>query len=823
MARKKKLKISDILGNVNIAESLSDDVLTKIGTTVFENFQKDKESRKDWETRSEEAMKLALQVAEEKNFPWERASNVKYPLLTLASIQFASRVDLFSGPDIVRVKVNGFDPKGTKTDRALRIQKHMTYQLTTEMETWEDENDRLFHALPIIGSFFKKSYFDPVKKTNCSTLVWPKDLVFDYWAKTVEDCQRKTEILYLTPNKITERVRSGVYRDVDLEIDSLAVERPLASALEGVETYEDENAPREILEQHTFWDLDDDGYQEPYIITIDKATQQVFRIVARFDEEDIIYNDAKEISAITPTEYYTQFTFIPNPDGGNLGLGFGHLLGPINASVNTIINQLIDSGTLSNLQSGFIGKGLRVKAGKLQFQPGEWKFVQSSGEDINKNIVPMPVRDPSPVLFNLLNLLVTAGERVGSVTDAVVGDNPPTNQPATTTLATIEQGLKVFKRVHKRLYSSFTKEFKKLFRLNAKYLDDAQYFDILDITAEQTENTLPVTQNAMQSTEMNGQMLVTQSDYKAAKNDVTPSADPNIMTEMEKAKKIEALLSTVQIFQWPMDVLKKRYIEMMNFPNSDELLQPVPPGPPPPEVMKIQQEGKIAQAEMQLKQAQMQLDAQTKQVEAQLKQSEMEFKKQEFELENKKLEIEVQKTEMEVAKIEAEIRKILAEIDTMGADEEEVALEAAKLELEKDKLATEAEIKRQELLIKQKELETNAELKNKEIETGSQTQKEIADKKGGGEHLNEMKGMMKEMHAKMQESSAPKEIKRDKNGLIISIGNMKVTRDASGKAIGVASNGNAKDGKAKEDSGGSATKAGTERKKSKEVSSKASE
>ncbi len=158
----KKLTIEKLISAVNIAKYLDTDRLADIGQLVCENFKKDKDSRKAWEDRYEDAMKLALQVAETKNFPWERSSNVKYPLLTLASIQFASRVDLFNGPDIVKVRVNGYDPKGTKTDRALRIQKHMSYQLTDQMPDWEDGNDKMFHALPIVGTMFKKTYFDPV-------------------------------------------------------------------------------------------------------------------------------------------------------------------------------------------------------------------------------------------------------------------------------------------------------------------------------------------------------------------------------------------------------------------------------------------------------------------------------------------------------------------------------------------------------------------------------------------------------------------------------------------------------------------------------------
>lgn len=766
MPRKNKLKIENIVKEANVARLLSDELLDKIGQTVCEDFTKDKESRKDWEDRSEEAMKLALQVREDKNFPWEKASNVKYPLLTLASVQFASRVDLFQGPDIVQVRVNGMDPAGTKTDRAVRIQKHMSYQLREEMPEWNDDNDRLYHALPIIGAMFKKTYYDPTKRRNVSELVFPSDLVFDYWAKSVEDCIRKTHILQLTPNKITEKIRTGLYLDIDFDAANALqdTERPLGEALEGLTIYEDDNAPRVLLEQHRDWDLDGDGYQEPYVITVDKETQKVCRIVARFDIEAVKYNESNEIYCIEPTEYFTQFSFIPNPDGGNLGIGFGHLLGPVNASVNTLINQLIDSGTMSIMQGGFIGKGLRLRAGKLHFQPGEWKFVQSTGDDLKNNIVPLPVHDPSPVLFQLLSLLVSAGERVGSVTDAITGENPPTNQPATTTLATIEQGLKVFKRIHIRMYAAFTKEFKKLYALNRKYLEDANYFSVIDMPPQQQNSLLPQTQQAM-STE--GVMVTTQMDYLAQKDDISPTADPSVVTAMEKAKKIESLLQTQPIFNWPIEVVKKRFVEMMEFPNSEELLQPVQP-PPNPDMIKLQMDQQKMQADMQNEQMRMQTEIEIKRSEAEMKQAEMNLKMKELQFEEQKMQLEVKKVEAEVIKIEAEIRKILAEIEAM---DEEAELEAQKLGLEAQKMTTEAEVKRQELSLKDKEITTNAE-----------TQQKVAETKGGTTKFKKMEEMMTDVHKRMKE---PKKIKRGKNGLIEAVGSHKVKRDAKGLAVAI--------------------------------------
>ncbi|MEW6495378.1 MAG: hypothetical protein AB1589_23100 [Cyanobacteriota bacterium] len=714
MARKKKTPSIDAIleASDNVAAILPQDVLDEIGTEVCESFARDKSSRSDWENRSEEAMKLALQVVETKNYPWDGASNVKYPLLTISAVQFAARVDLFPGPDIVKGKVIGWDETGMKHDRAIRIGKHMTYQLTEQMRDWEDDNDRMFHALPIIGSMFKKSYFCSLKGHNESQLIYPRDLVFDYWAKDVETALRKTHIFHLTQNQIIERQRDGIFLELDLDEDPSVEERNLASEVEGVDSYDDPDAPRKTLEQHRFWDLDGDGYQEPYCITVDYDTQKVHRITPRFEDEDITRKNG-EIAKIEPIEYFTQYVFIPDPNGGNLGIGFGHLLGPINESANTLINQLVDAGTLSNLQSGFIGSGLKIKAGINSFSPGEWKQVRASGEDLARNIVPIPVREPSNVLFTLLQLMIQAGERIGGVTDALLGDNPPTNQPATTTLSMIEQGLKVFKQIHKRLYRAFTKEFKKLFYLNRRYMTTKEYFNVLDIPRQQQERLSQITQ-ALQRVQ-GGKMMVLRDDYKQDDIDVMPSADPSVVTEQERMKKLEILLQTMPVFGWPLEAVKRRFVEELKLDNPDELMQPPPPPPPPEKVqieqMRIEADQMKLQAEMQLEAAKQEMEQLRMQMEAEMQQ------------------IEIQKTQMEIAKLEAEIRQILSE--TEESDGGEIQLEAAKLQMEKEKMQMELKFKAAELELKKQELQIKAQdmALGRENERMSMTMKKDTDDK----------------------------------------------------------------------------------------------
>ena len=214
------MEIADLLTSINIAEDLSEQELHKIGKEALAGYERDEDSRWEWMSRNDKWIKLASQVVEHKSYPWENASNVKYPLVTLAAIQFHARAYpalVPSGSDIVRGRVIGFDDTGEKAEKAIRIGKHMTYQLMEKMEDWEEDMDKALIQLPIIGCGFKKTYYSPTLGRNVSEFVSAKDLVIDYWAKNLEDAQRKTHILNMSENEVIERIRGGLYRDVTLE------------------------------------------------------------------------------------------------------------------------------------------------------------------------------------------------------------------------------------------------------------------------------------------------------------------------------------------------------------------------------------------------------------------------------------------------------------------------------------------------------------------------------------------------------------------------------------------------------------------------------
>ena len=248
-------------------------------------------------------------------------------------------------------------------------------------------------------------------------MVQAQDLVFDYFAKGVEDCSRKTHIIPTSRNEIHEKILMGTFLDIREEGWYTTNAQPLNPEFieqrddrngRSVTDY-DEDTPYTLLEQHLLLDLDKDGYKEPYVCTVEVNSRQVLRLVARFETNDVVrLNEDLEgdIVKIKPMEYFTKYEFIPAPDGGAYGMGFGQFIGPLNEAANSLVNQLIDAGTMANTGGGFIGRGAKIKSGMGSFSPFEWKYVDSSGDDLKKSIFPLPVREPSAVLFQLLTFMV---------------------------------------------------------------------------------------------------------------------------------------------------------------------------------------------------------------------------------------------------------------------------------------------------------------------------------------------------------------------------------------------------------------------------------
>ena len=588
----KHLKLEKILQSENLAEEFDNTDLNRIAAVVKSGYETDVNSRKEWEERMESAMKLALQVMEEKTFPWPKCANVKFPLITIAALQFSSRAypALISDNRVVKTRVIGADPDGSKLARAEAISQHMSYQILEEDEAWEEEMDRLLIAIPIMGCAFKKSYFDSYKGHNVSECVHAWDLVVDYFARSIDTAARITHVIYRTPNEIKERMRGGSFLEFDIkqaDLQQTPVEQT-RNEIRGRTPSNDSNASHRLLEQHVWLDLDGDDYDEPYVVTYHDPTGKICRIIRRFENEDVVFRGTRVVR-IKPHRYFTKYGFIPSPDGGFYDLGFGALLGPINETVNTNINQLIDAGTMATTGGGFLGRGIRIKGGKLSFAPNEWKKVEQTGDDLRKHIIPLPVREPSGVLFNLLGLLIQYGERISSVTDMMAGENPGQNQPATTSMAVLDQGMKIFSGIFKRIYRSMKEEFRKLYILNQRFLEPQQYFEIMD-TGETGEIAL--------------------DDYRSGDpNDIKPAADPNMIADSQRLLQAEALSArSMSVPGYNQSAVEKRYLEAMKIQDinevypTDEQGQPVIPAPPNPEIQTTMAELEFEREKFQFEQ-----------------------------------------------------------------------------------------------------------------------------------------------------------------------------------------------------------------------------
>jgi len=600
-------KLDEILQTKNLAKGMDENTLTKIGRDCKTGFENDLNSREDWERDLKEWSNLAMQIRKEKSFPWVDCSNVQYPILSTAAMQFAARAYPSLVPSdgkVVKSIILGKDPTEEKLNLADRVSTYMSWQILHDMKNWEEDMDKLLLMLPIAGTVFKKTYWDKAQEKVCSHLVHPLNLIVDNWCRSLEEAERISEIIPMTSRVLKERMLKGIFLDIDLGTQPTPQESTMSTTSSG---RIDETVPYTLIEQHCFLDLDEDDYAEPYIVTFHRESGKVLSIQPRFRTEDVEVINGKLVS-IKPVQYYTKFNFVPNPDGSFYSIGFGRLLGPLNEAINTLINQLIDGGTMSTLQSGFIGKGLRLKAGTTSFAPGEWKPVNATGDDLRKQIVPLPAKEPSKVLFELMANLVNASKELASVAEIFVGKMPGQNTPATTTMATIEQGMKVFTAVYKRIYRSLQSEFYKIFELNETYINPQTYISVLDIE-------------------------VGPNDFDDESYDICPGADPNAMSQTEKLQKAQGLLELLPLGALdPIEVVR-RMLQAQEQPNMEKLFAQsvqqtgqLPPPPPDPKLQEMAMKGQLEEKKIALKgqevQHKMELESRDREVQLAMKQQE---------------------------------------------------------------------------------------------------------------------------------------------------------------------------------------------------------
>lgn len=659
-----KFKLKKLMESPNIFAMMSDQQVKEIVSECAEGYRADIESRSQWSQRQAAANKLALQVYEAKNFPWPGASSVKFPLITVAALQYHAKAypSLIDGNDLVMCKVWGEDKDGKKSARGQRIAAHMSWQNLEEDSHWLEDTDRLLLAQAISGTIFRKRVWEPGPGKQKTFVVQANDLVVNYYTKTLEDSPRYTHRFYLTANNIAQRQMDGRFLKHEnapepdkSDDDDLKMAREES---QGVEEPEQEKiTPWWMGEQYIWKDLDGDGYEEPYIVTFDLNNEVGYRMVARFLPKSIRtmdgqpWQDGSKVYKITPVRVFQKYGFIPSPDGGFYDLGLGSLMGPINASVNDSFNQIFDLGTLKALGGGFVGRGFRGKGGPITLQPGEWFPLDAPGDDIRKNIMPLPTGEAPEILFKVISFLVQYAERIVSATDLQVGENIGQNTPAQTAQTMNENGRHVYNAIYKRTWNYMKGEFRMQYDLNQLFID--QNVNLNDLVGE------------------NG--IISPEDYAGSRLTLCPAADPYATSSGEAEKKAEKLLAMAYKVQGINKYQATRsYLRAARFQNIDLICppptvpgpdgkpQPAPDFPPPPNP-KVMHE--------------------------QLEQQRFQLEKQQFELDKQEqmitLRREVNESQAKIMELYAKAQKLMAE--AKGVDKgHEIALINAQIAAEKN-------------------------------------------------------------------------------------------------------------------------------------------
>ncbi len=621
--------------SANIAGELSEDVLSQIASRVIDEYTIDKSSRSDWEEEARLAMEAVLQKSEVKNYPFEKASNIKYPILTSAALQFGARSypAMVPGDRIVKVKVVGPDPMGLKQARSDRVSLHMSYQLTKQMDGWEDETDMMCHQLPVLGDGFKKIYRDIENGRNCSDFISAMNVVVNQNTKSLRDVPRITHEIELYPYQIEERIRGETFLEFEYNTSGgSGIPKPDGTT----DSPNDTDAPHVFLEQHRFEDLDGDGLREPWIVTVHKDSGKCVRVVANYDLNKARVRDDGVIVRIPRRDYFVHFPFLPDPNGGFYGIGFGRLLRAIGEAVNTSLNQIIDAAHLQNAGGGWFGSGMNLKKATMRVAMNEWTQLNMPGKNIRDSIVPHNFPGPSPVLFQVLGLLIDAGKQISNVQDILTGEATAQTMQPTTLLALIEQGLKVFTSIIKRLFRSMAREFKMLYELNRRYPDEEEYQKVIDWSPPpqvlqaveafkqqsmmghnggppmQDQAPTPPSGEGMGGgapmaassgaaaaqpgphQELPPQLAVhlerptMAGDYEYENCDIVPIADPSQVTDMQKMAKAQIIEANMGHPNMNKEKGLRRILTAAAIEEVDELIIPTPEGPDPMQAAELE-------------------------------------------------------------------------------------------------------------------------------------------------------------------------------------------------------------------------------------------
>ncbi len=494
----------------NLADLLPEEVLGRLGSDLYENYTQYKASRKDWEDGYTKGLDLLGFKYQTRSQPFTNASGATHPVLAEAVTQFQAQAykELLPAAGPVHTQIMGVVNK-QKEDQATRVKNFMNYQLMNKMKEYEPEFDQLLFYLPLSGSAFKKVYYDELLDRAVSKFVPADDLIVPYTATSLEDADAIVHVLKISENDLRKKQVAGFYRDVEISpgySQETEVEKK-ERELEGTRKTRDEQMFT-ILEFHTNIDLegfeDKDmeqnptGIKLPYIVTIDTSSREVLSIRRNYKAEDPLKNKI---------EYFTHFKFLPGL--GFYGFGLIHMIGGLSRTATNALRQLLDAGTFSNMPAGFKQRGIRVRDEAQSIQPGEFRDVDAPGGNIRDAFMPLPFKEPSATLLQLMGIVVQAGQRFAAIADMQVGDG---NQQAAvgTTIALLERGSRVMSAIHKRLYVALKQEFVLLADVFKTYLPPEYPYDVVG-----------------------GQRNIKVSDFDD-KIDILPIADPNIFSQSQR-------------------------------------------------------------------------------------------------------------------------------------------------------------------------------------------------------------------------------------------------------------------------------------------------
>ena len=529
--------------NENLAEAMDESDLTSVSEDLLSDFDDDIASRKDWMQTYVDGLDLLGLQLEERTEPWPGACGVHHPLLTEALVKFQSEtiMETFPAQGPVKTQIIGEDTT-EKKEAAERVKTDMNYQLTEKMVEYRPEHERMLWGLGLSGNAFKKVYYDPNLERQVSIFVPAEDIVVPYGASDLETCERVTHVMRKTPNDLKKLQVSGFYKDVELDEQDTGyldeVEKKIAEKMGFSASYDDRY---KILEMHVHLDLpgfeDKEGIALPYVVTLEKNSGTILSIRRNYQPDD----DLKK-----KRNHFVHYGYVPG--FGFYHFGLIHLIGAFAKSGTSLIRQLVDAGTLSNLPGGFKTKGLRVKGDDTPISPAEFRDVDVPSGSIKDNIMTLPYKEPSQTLFSLLGTIVDEGRRFASAADLKVADMSA-NSPVGTTLAILERTLKVMSAVQARVHYSMRQEFKLL----------------KDIISEYTPSAYSYNPDS-------GSPLVKKSDYNLV--EVLPVSDPNSSTMAQKVVQYQTVLQMAQgapqIYNMPQ--LHRQMLDVLGIKNASKIV-----------------------------------------------------------------------------------------------------------------------------------------------------------------------------------------------------------------------------------------------------------